>query len=98
MQPFEWIELLRIGRHACKQRVGRNSCIQASRAWAREPPGTCPLKLVHVQLQAAVAGFEEEQLSNLLGEDPNVAVQRKQLKSRIDMLRKAVHEISSFTG
>lgn len=49
-------------------------------------------------MQAAVAGFEEEQLSHLLGEDPNVATQRKQLKARIDMLRKAVHEISSFTG
>lgn len=50
------------------------------------------------RLQAAVAGFEEEQLSNLLGEDPNVAEQRKRVKARVDMLRKAVHEISSFTG
>lgn len=49
-------------------------------------------------LQAAVAGFEEEQLSHLLGEDPTVATQRKQVKARIDMLRKAVHEISSFSG
>jgi hypothetical protein len=49
-------------------------------------------------LQAAVAGFEEEQLCNLLGEDPRVAETRKNLKARVDMLRKAVHEISSFTG
>lgn len=50
------------------------------------------------KLTASVAGFEEEQLSNLLGEDPHVAEQRKQIKSRVDMLRKAVHEISSFSG
>ena len=49
-------------------------------------------------LQASVAGFEEEQLGHLLGEDPSVAQQRKQVKARIDMLRKAVHEISSFSG
>ena len=49
-------------------------------------------------MQAAVAGYEEEQLSALLGEDPSVAEQRKQIKARVDMLRKAVHEISSFTG
>jgi hypothetical protein len=50
------------------------------------------------KLQASVAGLEEEQLSNLLGEDPSVAQTRKQLKTRVDMLRKAVHEISSFSG
>jgi Dynamin GTPase effector domain len=48
--------------------------------------------------QAAVAGLEEEQLSQLLGEDPSVAQQRKQVQARVSMLRKAVHEISSFTG
>ena len=50
------------------------------------------------ELQASVAGYEEEALSNLLGEDPAVAEQRKQIKARVDMLRKAVHEISSFNG
>jgi hypothetical protein len=49
-------------------------------------------------MQAQVAGFEEEQLGNLLGEDPAVAVQRRQIKQRVDMLRKAVTEISSFSG
>ena len=49
-------------------------------------------------MQASVAGFEEEQLANLLGEDPAVATQRKQIRARVTMLRKAVHEISSFSG
>ena len=49
-------------------------------------------------MQASVAGFEEEQLANLLGEDPAVAQQRSQIRARVNMLRKAVHEISSFSG
>ena len=49
-------------------------------------------------MQASVAGYEEDALSNLLGEDPGVAEQRKQLKAQADMLRKAVHEISAFNG
>lgn len=37
-------------------------------------------------MQASVAGFEEEQLSNLLGEDPRVAETRKNLKVRTTTL------------
>lgn len=35
-------------------------------------------------MQASVAGYEEEQLSTLLGEDPRVAETRKNLKVRTD--------------
>lgn len=50
------------------------------------------------QLQASVAGLEEEQLANMLGEDPTVAEHRRQLRDRITMLRKAADEISRFNG
>lgn len=38
-------------------------------------------------MQASVAGFEEEQLSTLLGEDPRVAETRKNLKVRAFSIR-----------
>lgn len=46
-------------------------------------------------MQATVAGFEEEQLSNLLGEDPRVAETRKNIKVCFPMwlLGSEVHHI-----
>ena len=48
--------------------------------------------------EAQVAGMEEEALGNLLGEDPQAAVQRRALKDRVTMLRKAYAEITNFQG
>eukprot|EP01025_Chloroclados_australasicus_P008525 TRINITY_DN1304_c1_g1_i2.p1 TRINITY_DN1304_c1_g1~~TRINITY_DN1304_c1_g1_i2.p1 ORF type:complete len:171 (+),score=31.21 TRINITY_DN1304_c1_g1_i2:35-514(+) len=49
-------------------------------------------------LQASIVELSEEQLLDILGEDPAVAEQRTRLSQRIGMLRKAVAEISSFRG
>lgn len=46
-------------------------------------------------LQEEVASKDEEELSRLLHEDPNVTRRRAQCQQRLKLLNKAAHEIAT---